>query len=244
MRSSLSAALNLRVVATRHLSRATPPRATSSARLYNSGLTLSQAQKETIYALATPQGKGGVAVIRVSGQLSREVYARMVKPWKRLRGITDNAGSASEDDKMTRLDATPKERMAIRCRIVDEGSGEMLDDGIALWFACMQAIFLEFKFVLMFFCFATAPAPRSFTSEDVLELHIHSGRAVITAILSSLSRIRGCRPAERGEFTRRAYENGKFDLTQVEGITDIVDADTEEQRKLAIRAVTVCVLIL
>jgi tRNA modification GTPase len=70
-------------------------------------------------------------------------------------------------------------------------------------------------------------------------LHVHSGRAVIKALLVSLSRVPGCRLAERGEFTRRAFENGRLDLTQVEGLKDLLDAETEEQRKLALRAVEV-----
>lgn len=105
-----------------------------SPRLFYSNLALSPAQKETIYALATPAGKGGVAVIRVSGPRSRDVYARMVKPWK--RGITDTPNSNARE--ATRAEVmVPEERKAVRCRVVDEDSGEMLDDGIALWFACM-----------------------------------------------------------------------------------------------------------
>jgi hypothetical protein len=89
-----------------------------------------------------------------------------------------------------------------------------------------------------------AIGPRSFTSEDTLELHIHSSRAVISAILSSLARIQGCRPADQGEFTRRAFESGRIDLTEVEGILDLVDAETETQRKLAIGAAAVGYLLL
>jgi tRNA modification GTPase len=70
----------------------------------------------------------------------------------------------------------------------------------------------------------------------VLELHTHSGRALISAVLSSLSRIPFCRLAEPGEFTRRAFEGGRLDLTQVEGLKDLIDADTEGQRRIALRA--------
>ncbi|KAJ2925524.1 hypothetical protein H1R20_g11569, partial [Candolleomyces eurysporus] len=79
-------------------------------------------------------------------------------------------------------------------------------------------------------------SPKSFTSEDVLELHVHSGRAVISAALSALSKLPTFRPAEPGEFTRRAYLNGRLDLTQVEGLKDLIDAETEGQRRVAVRA--------
>ncbi|KAJ2935572.1 hypothetical protein H1R20_g1523, partial [Candolleomyces eurysporus] len=78
--------------------------------------------------------------------------------------------------------------------------------------------------------------PKSFTSEDVLELHVHSGRAVISAALSALSKLPTLRPAEPGEFTRRAYLNGRLDLTQAEGLKDLIDAETEGQRRVAVRA--------
>jgi hypothetical protein len=78
--------------------------------------------------------------------------------------------------------------------------------------------------------------PKSFTSEDVVELHLHSGRAVIAAALSALSTLPTLRSAEPGEFTRRAYLNGRLDLTQAEGLKDLIDAETEGQRKVAVRA--------
>lgn len=108
----------------------------------------------------------------------------------------------------------PKPRVMERAEIVDPDTGEVLDDGLIVYFA----------------------APKSFTTEHVLELHAHSGRAIISSILHSLSRITGCRPAEPGEFTRRAFESGRLDLTQVEGLKDLIDAETSVQRKLALRA--------
>ncbi|KAG8970369.1 mitochondrial splicing system protein, partial [Tulasnella sp. 427] len=101
-----------------------------------------------------------------------------------------------------------------RAEIVDPDTGEVLDDGLVVYFA----------------------APKSFTTEPVLELHTHSSRAIIASVLHSLSRISGCRPAEPGEFTRRAFESGRLDLTQVEGLKDLIDAETSVQRKLALRA--------
>ncbi len=87
----------------------------------------------------------------------------------------------------------------------------MLDEGLALWF----------------------PAPRSATGEDMAELQIHGGRAVVAAVLGALFALPGLRPAERGEFTRRAFLNGRMDLTQAEGLADLIAAETEGQRRLA-----------
>lgn len=89
--------------------------------------------------------------------------------------------------------------------------------------------------------FFSQPGPRSFTTENVLELHIHSGRALIAVVLRALSRIPECRPAEPGEFTRRAFAGGRLDLTQVEGLRDLIDAETDSQRRLALRAAGVSV---
>ena len=66
------------------------------------------------------------------------------------------------------------------------------------------------------------------------EFHVHGGRAVVTAVLAALGRIAGCRLAEPGEFARRAFENGKLDLAQVEGLADLIDAETEAQRRQAL----------
>ena len=79
------------------------------------------------------------------------------------------------------------------------------------------------------------PGPRSFTGEDVAELHIHGGRAVIEGVLGALSNLPGLCMAEPGEFTRRAFENGKMDLTAVEGLADLIDAETDAQRRQALR---------
>ena len=96
------------------------------------------------------------------------------------------------------------------------GDGAIIDDALALWF----------------------PAPHSETGEDVAELQLHGGRAVVAAVLAALSAIAGLRPAEAGEFTRRAFENGKLDLTAVEGLADLVMAETEGQRRQAFRQLT------
>lgn len=107
----------------------------------------------------------------------------------------------------------PKPRMATREAFCDPRTGVSLDDGLAFWF----------------------PGPHSFTGEDVAELHIHGGPAVIAAIIDACLSQPGVRPAEPGEYTRRAFENGKLDLAEAEGLADLVDAETEGQRRQALR---------
>jgi|TARA_R100000322_G_scaffold168461_1_gene138213 tRNA modification GTPase len=104
-------------------------------------------------------------------------------------------------------------REALLRRFRDPVSGAPLDLGLLLFFE----------------------APASFTGEDVAELHIHGGRAVVASVLRALSALPGLRAAEPGEFTRRAFENGKLDLTAVEGLADLIDAETEAQRVQALR---------
>jgi len=107
----------------------------------------------------------------------------------------------------------PPPRAATLRRFIDPETGAALDRGLAIFF----------------------PAPASFTGEDVVELHLHGGRAVIAGVLAALARLPGLRAAAPGEFTRRAFENGKLDLTEVEGLADLIDAETQAQRKQALR---------
>jgi len=107
----------------------------------------------------------------------------------------------------------PPPRVAQRARFRDPAGGEAIDDGLALFF----------------------PAPRSFTGEEVAELHVHGSRAVVAALVEALARLPGLRPAEPGEFTRRAFANGKLDLTAAEGLADLVAAETSAQRRQALR---------
>jgi len=79
------------------------------------------------------------------------------------------------------------------------------------------------------------PGPRTQTGEDMVELHLHGGRAVVSAVLAALGRIEGLRPAQAGEFIRRAFENGRADLSAVEGVADLIAAETEAQRSQALR---------
>src|SRR6185295_15233966 len=107
----------------------------------------------------------------------------------------------------------PPPRVASFARVRDPASGAVIDEGLALWF----------------------PGPKSETGEDIAELQVHGGRAVIAAMLDVLGRLEGFRHAEAGEFTRRAFENGRMDLTAVEGLSDLVAAETEAQRRQALR---------
>jgi tRNA modification GTPase len=106
----------------------------------------------------------------------------------------------------------PAARKAKRALLRDR-LGEAIDDAIVLWF----------------------PSPASATGEDVAEFHVHGGRAVLNALFAALSSIDNVRTAEPGEFTRRAFENGKIDLTEAEGLDDLIQADTDRQRRQALR---------
>ncbi len=107
----------------------------------------------------------------------------------------------------------PEPRQATLTRVRDPATGEAIDEAVVLWF----------------------PAPRSETGEDTAELQLHGGHAVIAGVLDALGRIEDCRPAEAGEFTRRAFEHGRLDLTAVEGLADLVAAETPAQRRQAFR---------
>jgi tRNA modification GTPase len=107
----------------------------------------------------------------------------------------------------------PQPRQAALLRVRDPATGEAIDEALALWF----------------------PAPHSETGEDVAELQLHGGQAVIAGVLDALGKIEGCRLAEPGEFTRRAFENGRLDLTAVEGLADLIAAETPAQRRQAFR---------
>lgn len=110
---------------------------------------------------------------------------------------------------LTGRDFSP--RLASRAKFLN-AADEEIDDGLVLWF----------------------PAPASFTGEDVAELHIHGGHATVDAMLAALGAMPGLRPAEPGEFTRRAVENNKLDLTRAEALADLIEAETEAQRKQAL----------
>ena len=145
---------------------------------------------DTIFALATAQGRAGVAVVRISGPLAHDACQRLCGD-------------------------LPSPRVA-SVRVLVDASGVRLDEALVLVF----------------------DEGASFTGEKVVELHLHGSIAVIAAVLQTLSVIPGLRAAEAGEFTRRALENGRIDLAQVEGLADLIDAETEAQRRQALRVLS------
>lgn len=142
---------------------------------------------ETIVALATPSGRGGVAVIRVSGSNIQPIALQL-------------------------LGRVPKKRYAEYLPFLSE-DGSVIDEGLALYF----------------------PAPNSFTGEDVLELQGHGGPVIVDCLLKRVIRL-GARLARPGEFTERAFLNSKLDLVQAEAISDLIDAESEQAARAAMRS--------
>ncbi len=142
---------------------------------------------DTIYAKASGVGQAGIAIIRLSGDLSLKILQNLSgkKDWQ--------------------------PRLLKRAWLRDE-NGELLDDAMAVYF----------------------PKGQSYTGEDVVELHIHGGYAIVSGVLDCLSQKEGLRLAEAGEFTRRAFENGRMDLTEAEAVADVIHAQTSAQKKQAL----------
>ena len=107
----------------------------------------------------------------------------------------------------------PTPKMATLKKLSKNGQKELIDEGVIIWF----------------------PGPNSYTGEDLAEFHVHGSRAVITAMHSEISKIKNCRIAEPGEFTKRAFQNGKINLLKAESIADLISAETEIQRKQALK---------
>jgi tRNA modification GTPase len=127
-----------------------------------------------------------------------------------VRASGRQAGPALE--RLSRKPCPPPRRAALR-KLYSPTSDNLLDAALVLWL----------------------PGPSTETGEDTVELHLHGGRAVIDSVLDALAACPGLRPAEPGEFTRRAFLNGKLDLTQAEGLADLIAAETEAQRRQALR---------
>lgn len=144
---------------------------------------------DTIAAIATAPGRGGVGVIRISGPLAVSVAEAVVG-------------------------GCPPPRHAAYRRFVD-AHGEAIDSGLVLYF----------------------PGPASYTGEDVLELQGHGGPVVLDAVLARVLDL-GCRAAEAGEFTRRAFENQRLDLSQAEAVADLIDADSLAAARAAQRSLS------
>jgi len=146
----------------------------------------------TIYALSSGSGISGIAVIRVSGKKTADVI-------KQITG-----------------EGLPIPRMATLKKFNKNGSKELIDEGVIIWF----------------------PAPNSYTGEDLAEFHVHGSRAVINAMHATISKIKNCRLAEPGEFTKRAFQNGRLNLLKAESIADLISAETEIQRKQALKVMS------
>ena len=145
---------------------------------------------DTIFALATAQGKAGVSIVRISGPAAENAL-------NALSSLT-----------------VPVGRPSVRLLVGKDGTH--IDEAMVLRFA----------------------GPHSFTGEDVVELHVHGSIAVVQAILRELSAIKNLRHAEAGEFTRRALENNRLDISKVEGLADLIDSETEAQRMQALRVLS------
>ena len=143
------------------------------------------------------------------------IYALSSGPPPAAIAVVRISGPRAGDALKALTGRIPEQRKAALVRVRGL-NGEIIDQALALWF----------------------PGPQSETGEDVAELQLHGGRAVIAAVMAALSQVEGLRPAEAGEFTRRAFENGKLDLTSVEGLADLVMAETEGQRRQAFRQMT------
>jgi tRNA modification GTPase len=145
--------------------------------------------RATIAAVATPAGRGGIGIVRVSGPAVPRIAAAI-------------------------LGSVPAARRATLARFSD-ARGELVDQGIALYF----------------------PAPHSYTGEDVLELHGHGGAVVMQMLLGACLDA-GARLAEPGEFTRRAFLEGRLDLAQAEAVADLIDAASQEAARSALRSLS------
>ena len=110
-------------------------------------------------------------------------------------------------------ESLPVPRVATLRKFNKNGGKELIDEGVIIWF----------------------PAPNSYTGEDLAEFHVHGSRAVINAMHSAISKIRNCRLAEPGEFTKRAFQNGRINLLKAESIADLISSETEIQRKQALK---------
>ena len=149
-----------------------------------------QREKDTIAAIATSQGEGGIAIVRMSGERAGEILQKAFRPGKKGKPV--------------------HAKMTYGC--VKDENGETLDEVMAVMFY----------------------APRSYTREDVAEIHCHGGRVCASGVLSLLLRL-GARAAEPGEFTRRAFLNGRIDLSEAEAVMSLIGAKSQAARRASIR---------
>ena len=143
------------------------------------------------------------------------IFALATAPGKAGVAVVRVSGTRVSETGRALFGELPKARMA-SLKLLKDREGRRLDQALVLYF----------------------PEKNSFTGEEVLELHLHGSVAVVNAVLRELSDMGGLRLAEPGEFTRRALENGCLDLSQVEGLADLIDAETEAQRRQAVRVLS------
>ena len=143
------------------------------------------------------------------------IFALATAPGKAGVAVIRVSGSLAKEAGMAMFGDLPQPRMA-SLRVLKDSEGHRLDQALVLYF----------------------PHKNSFTGEEVIELHLHGSVAVVSAVLRELSDMAGLSLAEPGEFTRRALENGCLDLAQVEGLADLIDAETEAQRRQALRVLS------
>jgi len=144
--------------------------------------------------------------------MSDTIFAPSSAPGRAGVTVVRVSGVRAGDAVRALAGTLPQPRRAA-LRTLRGADGAILDQALVLWF----------------------PGPESFTGEDVAEFHVHGGRAIVERLLAELATLPGFRPAEPGEFTRRAVESGKLDLTQAEALIDLIDAETEGQRRQAVR---------
>ena len=133
-----------------------------------------------------------------------------------IAGVAVIRVSGKETSKVIKLitnDDLPTPRVATLRKMNNINTNELIDEGLIIWF----------------------PGPQSYTGEDLAEFHFHGSRAVVTALHLSISNVKNCRLAEPGEFTKRAFQNGRINLMKAESIGDLISAETEIQRKQAIK---------
>ena len=147
------------------------------------------------------------------GRANATIFALSSAPGRAGVAIIRVSGAGAANALKALVGELPEPRHAHLAALRDPSTGEALDQAITLWF----------------------PGPHSFTGEDVAELHLHGGRAVVQGVADALSELTGLRPADAGEFARRAFENGKLDLTEIEGLADLINAETQAQRRQALR---------
>eukprot|EP00127_Corallochytrium_limacisporum_P005056 Clim_evm11s198 gene=Clim_evmTU11s198 len=172
---------------------------------------------ETIFALATPPGRSGVAVIRISGPGARNALTSLVQP------PVGNSYEAGLDRQLV----PPPRFLAHRTlygQITFDRLGPDVSEGDKGKERIDQALVCHFE------------GPHSLTGEDVVELQTHGSMAIVRSLLHTLQTIPGLRRAEPGEFLKRAFFHGKVDLTQAEGLAEVLEAETSEQLRLANRA--------